>query len=150
MLLGVYYSSLSVVLWLRYTLNKLDTSSNGIYTVRNPRAGYVTTSLRSVVTTTVLGFLNRVDPLDSVSTCNYYLVLHCTCSCISSQVLFMPYNEGISLYESYQVHSAITMFGFHCFMDINLLCGLDKLLTCMWDILQSRVCCVVHGISRDP
>ena len=74
MLLGVYYSSLpetSVVLWLRYTLNKLDTSSNGIYVVRNPRAGYATTSLRSVVTTTTLGFLNRVDPLDSVS--NYYV-----------------------------------------------------------------------------
>ena len=57
--------------WLRYTLNELDTSSNGIYTVRNPRADYISTSLRSVVTTTALGFLNRVDPLDSVS--NYYL-----------------------------------------------------------------------------
>ena len=65
MLLGVYYSSLpatSVVLWLRYTLNKLDTSSNGIYAVRNPRVGYVTTAL---------GFVNRVDPLNSVS--NYYV-----------------------------------------------------------------------------
>ena len=65
MLLGVYYSSLpatSVVLWLRYTLNKLDTSSNGIYAVRNPRVGYVTTALR---------FLNHVDPLNSVS--NYYV-----------------------------------------------------------------------------
>ena len=75
MLLGVYYSSLpatSVVSWLCYTLNKLDTSSNGIYTVRNPRAGYVTT---------VLGFLNWVDPLDLVS--NYYL-----------------YNRG-ELYKSY-------------------------------------------------
>ena len=73
MLLGVYYSSFpatSVVSWLRYTLNKLDTSSNGIYAVRNPWAGYVTTSLRSVVTTTTLGFLNRIDPLDSVY--NYY------------------------------------------------------------------------------
>ena len=74
MLLGVYYSSLpatSVVLCLHYTLNKLDTSSNGIYMVRNPWAGYITTSLRSFVTTTALGFLNRVDPLDSES--NYYV-----------------------------------------------------------------------------
>ena len=45
-----------------YTLNKLDTLSNEIYAVRNPRAGYTTTALR---------FLNRVDPLDSVS--NYYI-----------------------------------------------------------------------------
>ena len=74
MLLGVYLSSslaTSMDSWLRYTLNKLDTSSNGIYAVRNPRAGYVTTSLRSVVTTTALRFLNRVDPLDSLS--NYYV-----------------------------------------------------------------------------
>ena len=65
------YSSPSLVtfidLWLHYTLNKLDTLSNRIYVVRNPRAGYVTTSLCSVVRTTTLGFLNRVDFLDSVS-----------------------------------------------------------------------------------
>ena len=74
MLLEVYYSSLLATFvdsWLCYTLNKLDTSSNEIYVVRNPRVGYVTTSLRSVVTTTAFGFLNRIDPLDSVS--NYYL-----------------------------------------------------------------------------
>ena len=52
MLLGVYYSLLpatSVVLWLCYTLNtcKLDTASNGIYVVRNPRTGYITTTLHS-------------------------------------------------------------------------------------------------------
>ena len=45
-----------------YTLNKLDTLSNEIYAVRNPRAGYITTTLK---------FLNHVDPLDSVS--NYYI-----------------------------------------------------------------------------
>ena len=45
-----------------YTLNKLDTLSNEIYAVRNPRAVYITTALR---------FLNHVDPLDSVS--NYYI-----------------------------------------------------------------------------
>ena len=58
-----------------YTLNKLD---NGIYAViRNPWMGYVTTSLRLVVTTTALGFLNHihVDPLDSVS--NYYIICSC-------------------------------------------------------------------------
>ena len=44
---------------------------------RNPQAGYVTTSLCSVVTTTALGFLNCVDPLDLVS--SYYLThLHVT------------------------------------------------------------------------
>ena len=62
MLLGVYLYSLlpatSVDSWLHYTLSKLDTSSNRIYTVKNPQVGYVTTSLCSVVTTTALGFLN--------------------------------------------------------------------------------------------
>ena len=79
MLLGVYSSSLLATfmdLWLRYTLNKLDTLSNEIYAVRNPLAGYVTTLPCSVVTTTTLGFLNHVhvDPLDSVS--NYYVFCH--------------------------------------------------------------------------
>ena len=66
MVLGVYYLSLpatSVFFCACYTLNKLDTFSNGIYAIRNPQAGYVTTAL---------GFLNHVDPLDSVS--NYYLI----------------------------------------------------------------------------
>ena len=44
-----------------YTLDTC-TLSNKIYAVRNIRAGYITTALR---------FLNRVDPLDSVS--NYYI-----------------------------------------------------------------------------
>ena len=89
-LLGVYYSSqpvTSVVSWLRYPLNKIDTSSNGIYVVRNPRAGYVTTLLRSVVTTTALRFLSRVDPLDSVS--NYYMMYKYTCTCTHTKKMLM-------------------------------------------------------------
>ena len=43
MLLGVYLSS-SLATFVdssfRYTLNKLDTESNGIYVVRNTQAGY--------------------------------------------------------------------------------------------------------------
>ena len=71
MLLGVYYSSspaTSVVSWLRYTLNKLDTSSNGSMWLET---GYVTT---------VLGFLNCVDPLDLVS--NYYIIIGYYCGII--------------------------------------------------------------------
>ena len=78
MLLGVYYSSslaTSVVLWPHYTLNKLDTLSNVIYVVRNCRAGYETTSLHLVVTTTALKSLNNIDPLDLVS---IYYVNHAT------------------------------------------------------------------------
>ena len=51
-----------VVLWLRYTLNKLDTSSNGIYAVRDPQAGYVISTLlrwRLVVTTTALAWVSK-------------------------------------------------------------------------------------------
>ena len=67
-----------------YTLNKLDTAYNGIYVVRNPRAGYVTTLLCSVVITTTLRFLNHVGHLDSVS--NYYVLLY---SPISRQYLML-------------------------------------------------------------
>ena len=82
MLLGVYYSlsqATSMVLWPSYTLNRFDTLSNRIYTVRNPLAGYVTTPLHSVVVkmTTTLEFLNHLDLLDSVSNYNNFVnMLH--------------------------------------------------------------------------
>ena len=62
----------SVDSWLRYTLNKLDTSPNGIYTVSNPRAGYLTTALR---------FLNCIDLLDSVSNFFLYVCMY-VCLCV--------------------------------------------------------------------
>ena len=51
-----------VILLYCFSLNKLDTLSNEIDAVTNPRVGYVTTNL---------WFLHCVDPSDSIS--NYYV-----------------------------------------------------------------------------
>ena len=87
MLLGVYYSSslaTSVVLWPHYTLNKLDTLSNVIYVVRNCQAGYETTSLLLVVTTTALESLNNIDPW------TWHLLNHATSELYAKFITLYP------------------------------------------------------------
>ena len=57
----------AVVTVASYTLNRLDTSANGIYAVKKPSRRHRTLALRARVLWLPLGFLYRVDPLASVS-----------------------------------------------------------------------------------
>ena len=62
------------VVWLPdYGLNNLDTVSKGSTVFRNPWAPSSALATLGTLQPSALGFLNTVDPLDTVSNCYMYV-----------------------------------------------------------------------------
>ena len=80
MLLGTYNKEGT------YALNSLDTVSKGSTVFRNPRALSSALAALGTLQPRALGFLNTVDPLDTVSNC-YLVVWEQSCTMLFSVVL---------------------------------------------------------------